>query len=453
MSTKFQSVDQDSRDDDDKPNHTVNRPRPSKEFKEPQKRVIRFKTGFHNVIYDVLKARGWKETESEMDWDIHWCDREWMFEVFDHAHLESWQRVNHFRNDRELCRKDLLIKNVKRQKRNLEREKNYEEAAKYDFCPTTYVLPSEYALFAEEFKKSSNTTWIMKPIGKSQGKGIFLFQKLSQISKWRSEHRWKPENSEIEAYVVQRYISNPFLIGGKKFDVRIYVLVTCFAPLTVYLYRSGFARFSNTRYSAHTSDISNQFVHLTNVAIQKTAENYNKETGCKWGLRELKLHLITRYGLETVDKLFCDVQGLILRSLLSVQKVMINDKHCFELYGYDVMFDADLRPWLIEVNASPSLSANTPEDYKLKFQMLNHVMDIVDLEKRLKGKEVQVGGFDLIYKDGDLNTNRASVYKSFLGCELPEHHTLLPPVQRESQNETQSQTNKQAQIGRRNTIG
>jgi len=56
--------------------------------------------------------------------------------------------------------------------------------------------------------------------------------------------------------------------------MRIYVLVTSHNPLTIYLYRSGFARFTHYRYDAN--DINNSASHLTNVAIQKGTENYDE---------------------------------------------------------------------------------------------------------------------------------------------------------------------------------
>lgn len=150
----------------------------------------------------------------------------------------------------------------------------------------------------------------------------------------------------------------------------------------MYIYRNGFARFSNYRYSNNPSDIANSFIHLTNVAIQKTAENYNNSHGGKWDLRSLKLYMMSKHGTNVTDKLFYDIQMTILRSLLCVQKIMISDKHCFELYGYDIMIDDQLKPWLIEVNASPSLSANTAQDYQLKCGMLNDMLDVIDCEKR-----------------------------------------------------------------------
>jgi tubulin polyglutamylase TTLL9 len=93
-------------------------------------------------------------------------------------------------------------------------------------------------MFVEEFKKSGGI-WIMKPIGSAQGKGIFLFTRLSEISEWRPDlvqrgggggggkgGRGGPEGAEerdVEAYVVQRYIQYPFLIGAYYFGWTVWV--------------------------------------------------------------------------------------------------------------------------------------------------------------------------------------------------------------------------------------
>ena len=83
---------------------------------------------------------------------------------------------------------------------------------------------------------------------------------------------------------------------------------------------------------------------------------------------------------------------------------MINDKHCFEIYGYDILIDDQLKPWLIEVNASPSLSTTTDIDRNLKMGVIGDAFQVVVpndwLEDGKHGantcKESQVGGYTLM---------------------------------------------------------
>lgn len=73
-----------------------------------------------------------------------------------------------------------------------------------------------------------------------------------------------------------------------------------------------------------------------------------------------------------------------MASLLAVQPAIMQDRNCFELYGYDVLLSDDLRPWLLEVNASPALTGTDSEDYRLKFDLVDDVLNVLDFEVQSK---------------------------------------------------------------------
>ena len=146
-------------------------------------------------------------------------------------------------------------------------------------------------------------------------------------------------------------------------------------------------------------------IHLTNVAVQKDAKDYNETHGGKWSVKNLKFYLEMTRGKDLVEKCFEGIRNIIYISLKSVQTVLINDKHCFEVYGYDVLLDDALKPWLIEVNASPSLSTTTEMDRNLKMSVINDTFNVVVpndwMDENSKHgantcRETQVGSYTLM---------------------------------------------------------
>jgi len=98
---------------------------------------------------------------------------------------------------------------------------------------------------------------------------------------------------------------------------------------------------------------------------------------------------------------------------------MINDKHCFEVYGFDIIIDDKLSPWLLEVNAYPSITATTRDDYNMKYALLIDTIKVVDLEGNYTGNEGQIGGYDLIYRGGVVKFESQCVFSSNLGAQNP----------------------------------
>lgn len=88
---------------------------------------------------------------------------------------------------------------------------------------------------------------------------------------------------------------------------------------------------------------------LYTFSFRLLQEEYNSLHGGKLSVQNLRLYLESTRGKAVTEKLFANISWCIVHSLKAVAPVMANDRHCFECYGYDIIIDNKLKPWLIEV--------------------------------------------------------------------------------------------------------
>ena len=252
-------------------------------------------------------------------------------------------------------------------------------------------MPGDYKnlkIFANKKK-----VFIVKPEASSQGRGIFLIQNIEDINL-------------TERYVVQEYITNPYLIEGLKFDLRLYVLVTGFNPLRLYLYEEGLTRLATEAYSyPSNSNLNNLYMHLTNYSINKTSPkfifNTNPELDNIGHKRSLKstFDLLEKQG-KNIEILKSKIEDIIIKTLLSIQPSVnhvysacqpddLSNSMCFELLGFDIIIDNELTPFLLEVNHSPSFSTDSPLDYKIKRNLIVNTFSLLRVPIRKKAKFFQ----------------------------------------------------------------
>lgn len=323
------------------------------------------------------------------DWMVQWSGPGMKEAAYNKLH--EYQKVNHFPGSYELTRKDRLWAHFHQMERKFGKEA-------FDFVPETYVLPGQVDQFLHCYHTKDHI-WIVKPNASSQGKGIFLLRDMEDLPL-----------SEVS--VVSRYVDNPLLIQGLKFDLRIYVLVTSYEPLRAYVYREGLTRFASQPYSTKEEHLNDKYRHLTNYSINKKAGNFVENqklkadnVGHKWSLSALNLHL-RALGVD-VDLMWTRIMDLLVKSLMSVEPTIAsrtkeatpNVANCFELYGFDVLVDDKLKPWLLEVNLSPCMVADSPLDWQVKSSLLCDTFNLVGIYRadmqavaaaRMRQKLVQV---------------------------------------------------------------
>ena len=69
------------------------------------------------------------------------------------------------------------------------------------------------------------------------------------------------------------------MINGFKYDLRIYVCVTSFEPLKIFLFKEGLVRFATQKYTNNPKSLEKRFIHLTNYSVNKKADDYVKNNG------------------------------------------------------------------------------------------------------------------------------------------------------------------------------
>lgn len=292
-------------------------------------------------------------------------------------------------------------------------------SAHYDFSPPAFILPNDYTRFLAEhnqlrLSRGPPVYWICKPVDLSRGRGIFIFQDIKDLLYDGS-------------VIVQRYISDPLLISGYKFDLRIYVCVKSFHPLTVYIHQEGLVRFATEKYNL--SSLRNLYAHLTNTSINKFGPFYKTKKervgrGCKWTMGKFRHFLHSQNVNELL--LWQQISNIVTLTLLAIAPSVPSCPNCVELFGFDILVDVTFKPWLLEVNYSPALSLDCQADITVKTSLINDLIDLMNYK-------FTDGLRERAYKQSRFHANRpaASFQKQRragqLSLTLPRLQTLHQP--------------------------
>ena len=301
--------------------------------------------------------------------------------------MAPYQRVNHFPGTWELGRKDRLWRNLYRMRRR--------HGSQYHIMPTSFLLPSDHDELLLDWEHHPENMYILKPKSSSRGRGIRMLKSKGDLPMRKGASR-KPKEC-----LVQRYIQDPLLIDGYKFDMRVYVLVTSYDPLKVYLHEEGLVRFATEKYSNSPSKLRDRRAHLTNYSVNAKSAKFVQNTdasldgeGSKWSLAALAVHLERETGAGTWARVWAQVRDIVAKTLLSVEakintccKMHVSHPHnCYELYGLDVVLDSRLRAWLIEANTGPALHCPSPLDRRIKSRVVCDMLNVVGFAATDKAK-------------------------------------------------------------------
>jgi len=289
--------------------------------------------------------------------------------------------------------------------KQLEVKRNFTEQFGCDYNslrlqPAQYTMhkPKECRAFFAYAESRPKQMWIKKPILGQGGVGISLHQDHTEFADLRACKKAKA--GEDNKYIIQDYIKKPLLISGRKFDIRVYMLIASAMPYIVF-YHPGYLRRSITSYSAGSTNRTN---FLTNTHFQSLVENFELKDHI-WGFPRFQKYLSDHNvaGSQYISTVLNSaIKKGLLFNFMSARDELVRRRGSYHLFGLDFMIDEELRVHFIEANGYPGFTwSNDFPTRTLVTQMFDMLIELHEsgsaFQRMTQGD--MYGGFECIYNE------------------------------------------------------
>ncbi len=269
-------------------------------------------------------------------------------------------------NTDEMASKILLWLNLK---------KKYGEKKASEIVPYSWDLLDENDFKRFEKEYNPNKLYITKS-NRQRQEGLKIHNNLKSIQDTRKDY-----------VVVQELIQNPYIIRGRKINLRVYVLLIKdnFGNIKVQAYQNGFMYYTPEYFEQGNMDFNKNIttgyidrqVYVENPLTHEDFRQYLDSNRQRSPLETKLLKervILSDYVFEQIYK--------IIGQLFYAYKDILGTKSecvCFQLYGVDVAIDDQLKPSIMEVNKGPDLSAKDGRDREVKLGLSKDILKSVGL--------------------------------------------------------------------------